>query len=210
MKHNHKLVLSFLLIIIFIVFFGKVTFADFHNYKLKENSHQIDTLKSYLGLLIKEDNISRIAKTNDRIRVFNSFQVVIHPLEDYFLYLISNSGKKFELLTNSIVFKDSTYIFPSDDGHYISDGQSSQEVIIIVLLKQFDTAIEELLSKNDYLAIEKYLNNFKETSSLIKSQKTLEIMEISGNVRNIYPSRDLTLYLGKSCIIKKFFLDVKK
>lgn len=202
--------LSLLTILLFISFLNGKNVSESINQRFVQKSSQPDTLKSYLGLLITENKISRLAKTNDRIRVFNSFQVVIHPLEDYFLYIISNSGNKFELIANALVLKDSTHIFPSDDGHYISDGKSNREEVIIILLKQFDSIIDEYFSKNNYKEIEKYLNNFKETSSLIESQKTLEIVEISGNVRNISPSRDLTLYLGKSCIIKKFFLDVKK
>lgn len=144
---------------------------------------------------------------------------LIKKLEDSYVYVV-HTDQKTVLLLNShenqeMIKKGSVLALPSSEDFYQLDGLSEKELITIICSPLQLTEISTLLSSEElspakWIELEQVL---MKRSKMDLSQEAEKPFEIVGNVRDIKMDPflpQLQIFSGKSLLVKRYELDVKK
>lgn len=160
-----------------------------------------DSLKASIGLAILQGTDKRLAKSFDRVRKGDKFQIYIKSYSSSFIYILNNSDNGDQsLLFNGILKPDSLFIFPGKSSYYLFDGLQKKEKIIVIISQ----------SRIPDKEISNYYSQIKGKYIVIASENVSLISKIIGTLRSVDDINNMKLYIGKEFIFKEFNFDVKK
>lgn len=171
-----------------------------------------DTIEVRVGLIISDEDTKRFAKTYDRIKKNQDFQITILSSSDLNVYILSEQGDKTELLQRTKSLKDSSLILPKLFSYFQVDGESKEEKVLIILSLNALTPLESAGSESSFKPeIKNYVDKLKRTHKPFLTEAVKTRINIGGNVRDIPGIHDgLKLYKGMGVIVKEFFFNVTK
>lgn len=199
---------------IFVLFFilqPRFTLSQSH-----KNSGSInlngDSISASIGIMINSNGVERFAKSYDKLKKDDKFQLIIQTHTDLFLYLINEDPEKFQILYKSEVYKDSSFILPGHVSSYIVDGLNSEEKIIVLLSSE---EINAILSYSDIEETKTELSNFiekiKKYYKPVISENVQARINIGGNVRSLMDKgKEFKIYSGSQFVVKEYNFNVKK
>lgn len=168
-----------------------------------------DTLKAQIDITILSGSEERYSKPFDKVLAGEKFRIHIKPYNRSYIWIINSSEEGTSVITDSILQKDSYYIFPTAGQSYVFDGKNDVEKIIIVLAltPESKDKIENLKNKN-LLAYIKELNN---KSKCNIAERGDDIINISGNLRELDSNGNrINKFSGINYLIKEYKFNVKR
>jgi hypothetical protein len=172
-------------------------------------SNGSDTLKAQIDITILSGSDERYSKPFDKVRAGEKFHIHIKPENKNYLWIINVSNGKTTVIIDTLLNNKGFYVFPSKKKFFVFDGKSDIEKIIVILAfnNEPQSKINNLLDK-DLLS---YIQKLDEKSKCNISEKGDELINISGNLRDISSNEQrMSKYQGIHYLIKEYQFNVKK
>jgi len=187
------------------------------NYSAKAEE---EIVRAKIGIQIKSGDRILRAKSIDRLKKGDLLRIYVHPEKTCHVYVVHTDPKKITLL-NMIQqeIQSSTMVMPSLQEYYQVDGESSKETITIIISPNKLSELLRLLEggSTPYARWVEYEQMLIDKSRIDLSQRTKKPFSIAGNVRGVVGNSDvdpfiskLQIFSGKSILVKKYELKVKK
>lgn len=175
-------------------------------------------VRAKIGVLILNDDQSRLAKTTDSLAPGTKMQIHVIPEKNCYLYLINSDGQKATWLNYGDDQKQVTQgeekIYPSKFSLYEQKGGNDMESFTVICSPQKLTAMTQLFSTrsvsiSQWRALE---NKWIKDSKIPLGETLSKPFGIAGSVRaaTTEASQKFKVYSGNSMLVKKYEFHVKK
>lgn len=163
-----------------------------------------------LGILVFSDESVFSAKTYEKIRSDDGFQIVLQSMKESYIYIINYDDKRAKILYHTSISADELTRFPDSSNYYCFDGQATWEHLSLIIFKNRNLILEKLFHKNDlsYDAWEKQEQTLMD-DSIFQFVGKYNFPRIAGNIRGD-DNIQLLEFTSDKHFIKKYTFYVKK
>lgn len=167
-------------------------------------------LNMKLGIVVFSGESIFSAKTYEKIRGDDKFQVIVQCKEENYIYIINYDDKKAKILYHTSISANELTQLP-DSSHYFSfDGQVMFEHLSLLIYKDRNLLLEQLF-QNNVLSSELWIEKEKklQDESIFQFGGEYKFPRIAGNVRGD-DSIWLLEFSSDTHFIRKYTFYVKK
>lgn len=196
---NQKIIITYIVLLMM----NTIIFSQSKNVTAINNDTTLlgDSVKTSIGVVIINGSERRLAKSYDRLRKGEKFQIYLNSYSNGYLYILNNADNdEYTIVASGKLRSDSSYIYPSQNKFYEIDGKQIKETISVIISKS-------MLKQNDLKGL---YSQIKTTKNAIISENISFISKVIGNLRSSNDLNNMKIYMGKEFIFKEYKFDVKK
>lgn len=179
-----------------------------------------ELMQAKIGIRVVSGATTKHARTKDKLNKSDKLRIFIEPQANAYVYVVHEDDSAINLLaklSDEQALAQDTVVLPSKSEFYEIDGRSAFEKLTIVCSPTPLSEIEALFAQSNPAPAA-----WQKTELALRKQSLIDLNEntdkpfgIAGNVRDIEDDQNrvvagLTLYSGKSLVLKRYEFRVKK
>ena len=178
-----------------------------------------DRVQAKIGILIKNSETTRQAKSRETIKVGSELRIYVHPEKSSYVYVVHTDGDSVQLLNMTRQkIHSTTMVLPSVQSWYRIDGNSDLEKFVVIcsptVLPELAAMESKDVSYDEWTRTEAKL---AEKSKTIFAEEQRPVFELAGTVRGLDISQDpeamidaMRAFSGREILVNTYAFEIEK